>query len=243
VRQVHLDRIQGGDDKFTTTIIGNDGRLKVIVWDIDNNNIVRQGSATGGYFKKTRTAESKAFRGLVTASVTSQNRLVLNTFTVSSNGQVVAKRSEKQLSTIGSSFSVTSTEGAIVTAYQKTNNKMSIESHALSAGAIIGSRRGIESAGTISEVQILNPAQAGGNLATIVQDSDNRLRLIGWTIDESGNNLRRDGSSVARRAHNISATTMTKSYVGKSARDLIVVAFTNGSTGAFNLQTWDTNLN
>lgn len=242
IRGVQFTRIDGGDDKFATAIVGNDSRLKIIVWDVNNDKIVREGSATGPLVSETRIAAAKSFRGVVTASRDSQQRLVLNTFTVSADGAVVTKVAEKTRSSVGEALSVTATPGAVVTAFQRANGTMGIESHQLNGAANIGRMKGSESAGSISEVKLLNPALAGGNIAAVVRDGAGKLRIIGWTLRPDGGALRRDGSSRYVDASYIDAATITKRYDGKSSRDLIVVS-SRGPMGMFYLSTWDTNLN
>ncbi|MDB9786642.1 M23 family metallopeptidase, partial [Bacteriovoracaceae bacterium] len=242
IRGIQLTRIVGGDDKFATALIGNNGKLKIIIWDVNGDQIVREGSVNGSRFSKTRVAATKNFRGLVTASRTSSNKLVLNTFTVSNDGMSVQKRSQKNLFKIGSALSVVAIPSGVVTAYKKQNNKMGIESHDLSDTGIIGRRKGIDGAGTISEIKLLNPALAGSNVASVVRDGSGRLRIIGWTMENNGSVLRRDGSSRSTNAQYINAATITKSYNNQAARDLIVIS-SRGPLGSLFLSTWDTNLN
>ncbi len=242
IRGVQFVRIDGGDDKFATAIVGTNSRLKVIVWDVNSDKIVREGSASGPVVTKTRVAAAKNFRGLVTASRDNQQRLVLNTFKVSADGKTVTKVAEKTRSSIGDALSVTATPGALVAAYQRSNGKMRIESHQLSASGQIGRHKGTEDAGSISEVKLLNPDLAGGNVASVVRDGSGKLRIIGWTLKNNGSVLRRDGSSIYVDASYIDAATITKSYSGKSSRDLIAVS-SRGPMGQFYLSTWDTNLN
>ncbi len=242
IKGVQFTRIDGGDDKFATALTGNDGRLKIIVWDVNGDTIVREGSATGPVVGKTRVVAAKNFRGIVTASRDAQQRLVLNTFTVSADGKTVTKVAERTGARIGDALSVTATPGALVTAFKQVSGKMRIESYPLSGAGNIGRLKGSEVAGTISEVKLLNPDLAGGNVASVVRDGSGELRIIGWTLNPNGSDLRRDGSSGYLDASNIDAATITKTYGGKSPRDLIVVS-SRGPMGMFYLSSWDTNLN
>lgn len=145
-------------------------------------------------------------------------------------------------SPFGDALSVTATPGALVTAFKQVSGKMRIESYPLSGTGSIGRLKGSEVAGSISEVKLLNPDLAGGNVASVVRDGSGDLRIIGWTLNPNGSALRRDGSSRYVDASNIDAATITKTYDGKSPRDLIVVS-SRGPMGMFALSSWDTNLN
>ena len=65
-------------------------------------------------------------------------------------------------------------------------------------------RRETESAGKISEVDLLTTPHGGSNLTSVVRDGEGEVLIVGWAVDGDGKNLRRVGSSEAGAASKIS---------------------------------------
>lgn len=234
----------GYNDKFVTSLKDGNGSLKVIVWDVVYNEgykIVRLGDASGSAAQAISSSGAQNFNGVFTAYRNSAGQLQLTPWQISSDGMTVTQRTGYTAGNVSSTIAVTSIEHGAVVAMKDEDSELRLISFNTSASGNVLARRETETAGTISEVAIVNPTLAGSNVATAVKDGAGNMRLIGWTVDPDGSNLRRDGSSIGEKGNQFAMSTMAKTYPGNDPRDLILVTNRNLS-GDLILTTWDTNL-
>lgn len=244
VSNLSLTKTNGRDDKFVTSLKDGNGNLKVIVWDVDYNSgykIVRQGDAGAGSAHAIASATAQHFNGLYTAYRNNAGRLQLTPWTVSLDGQTIQAGIGYTAGAIQPVVDVTGIEQGAVVGVKDTEGELRLISFEASYNGDIVDRQETETAGAISEVKLLNPGLADSNIAAIVRDAVGKMRLIGYTMEANGEDLRRDGSCIGLKGNQFAADTIVKSYGNLDPRDLIITT-QRELDGDLKITTWDTNL-
>ena len=238
--------IGGGDKKTVTAMRDQAGNLKIIVWDINvaangNVSVVRLGDASAGLISALAVSRARNFNGVFTAVRDSQGNLKVIPWKISSNGQTITRGSSGTAGAVGGAIDVAPLAQGVAVAAPDAQNKLRLITWSTNAAGNVGTRRDTATAGGATEIQLLNAPLGQSNLTVVARGADGVLRILGWTVNDTGTNLRRVGSVKAGTASNISADMVARSYPGLDPRDMLLTAVKD-KTGKLKLMAWDTNL-
>ena len=235
----HLAMTTMGSTKIVTAVRDASSNLKLIVWNISpsGNSIERLGQATAGPIADVAVTEAKNFSGVITAVRGHTGDLKVIPWRISPDGRTITRGTDAEAGFVGSQISVVGIQQAAVVAVRDAQGKLRIIAFELSSKGDIVARRDTEVAGEISAVDIDTTPQSGSNVVTTVRDASGFLRLIAWSCDPRGNNLRRGSASDAGNVGAFSA-------VGARSfdTDILLTAMKDGQ-GELKLIYWDANLN
>lgn len=242
-----LDMVEyGTSKKFVTAVRLTDGKLKIIVWKIEYSSgtakIKRLGDIVDEPISDVSITPALNFNGVVAAVRTSNNKLKMIPFKISSDGMTLTKGSTfTEDGTILGKPDVTVIPRGVVAAMRDSDGKLKVISFYTSTAGNIVAKRGSEKGGSVSEVDIQRTPHSGSNVITTVR-SDGDLILIAWTMDDEGRKLRRSGSSKAGNASMISTASAFHSQGSNPPRDFIMTAV-RLSNNNLKLINWESNLN
>ena len=223
--------------KIVTAVRDASGNLKVIVWQVTQSGIERLGQASAGLIADVAITEARNFHGVITAVREQSGNLKVIPWRISLDGRTVTRGNDVEAGFVGSQISVASIQQAAVVAARDSEGKLRVISFELSANGDIVARRETEVAGSASGVDIDTTPQSGNNVVTTVKDGSGSLRMIAWTMDPTGRNLRRGSASDAGGIGMFSAVGSAR-----QGGDIMLTAMKDGQ-GKLKLIYWDVNLN
>lgn len=238
IGRLSMTTIGATNPKIVTAVRDASGNLKLIVWNIpqSGNAIERLGQATAGVIADVAVAEAKNFPGVITAVRSPNGNLKVIPWRISPDGQTITRGADAEAGFVGSQISVVGIQQAAVVAARDGQGKLRVITFELSPKGDIVTRHDTEVAGDIMAVDIDTTPQSGSNVVTTVRDASGSLRLIAWSCDARGRNLRRGSASEA-------GDVGTYSAVGAKSfdTDILLTAMRDGQ-GKLKLIYWDANL-
>lgn len=235
--------------KMVTAVVISTGEMKLIAWDVvfPGGSVVeidRLGEiSTLGDATRLAIAPGRGFVGVYTALRNEDGDLMVIPWLLSNDGLTFTRETDVTSIAVGvnAKIAVAGLEDGVAVAMQSGSGNLHLRTWSVT-GANIGSLQDTASAGAVSEIQLLTTPLGESNLTTVVRDGNGNMQLIGWGIDDDGDNIRRLGSSKTGAVSAIAADSVSRSYSPSDPRDMIATLARTTSNDDLLLIAWDTNL-
>lgn len=220
-------------DMVVTAVRLPSGNLKLISWRIETNGeVTRLGDVTTGQVKSIALVTVRT--GVVVTAVRLANdKLRLIAWTVSASGAIVRRGDANA----GNIRSVTATATAavddgLVTAVRLTDGRLKLIAWETSNNGATITRRGDATTDAITDVALVSRGSGGKFLLTAARDTNGKLRMQSWEIDQGG-----DLVKELATAHAGAVSDVDVAGVSNPNRSAVVACRTSG--GRLKLITWE----
>ncbi|MBP0016365.1 MAG: hypothetical protein J7647_02270 [Cyanobacteria bacterium SBLK] len=200
---------QARDGFVVTAVRDSDGNLRVISWEVEpNGTITRRDTEVAGAVSEIAVAQrldpfSPLDTFIVTAVRDSDGDLRVISWSVSNTGNLT--RRDTEVAGAVTTIDVAGYNKGVVTGVRDSANNLRLISWEVANNGGI-TRRDTETAGMVSAIAMdsAHPRTAADPsiVVTALRDNNNNLRVISWSVSDTGNIIRRD-TEVAGIVSNI----------------------------------------